>query len=187
MRHRRGLALLPVCLAGMLLAGCDAFHLNMGTGTDARPPIGHVRPDVAEMRLAEAAARAEAALTALARIRAAETAAPAVETPVVVPAALRRPVTLSWIGPVETLTETLATRAGYRFVAAGAPPVRPVLVAIAAEDTPLIEVLRDAGIQAGTTATVTVDAERRIVRLDWTGEHPGTGERPGTAPGRDGA
>ena len=187
MRHRRGLALLPVCLVAALGAGCDAFHLNMGMETDARPPIEDTTPDLAEARLVEAAVRAEAALAALARIQAAETAAPAVETPVVVPAVLRRPVTLDWIGPVETLTETLATRAGYRFVAAGAPPVRPVLVAIAAEDTPLIEVLRDAGIQAGTTATVTVDAERRTVRLDWTGEHPGTGERPGTAPGRDGA
>ena len=181
MRHRRCFALLPVCLAGMLLAGCDAFHMNLGMETDARPPIGDTPPDLAEARLVEAAARAEAALTALARIRAAETAAPAVETPVVVPAVLRRPVTLSWIGPVETLAETLAARAGYRFVAAGAPPVRPAMVAIAAEDTPLIEVLRDAGIQAGAAATVTVDAERHIVRLDWTGE------RPGIAPGRDGA
>ena len=41
-----------------------------------------------------------------------------------VPAVLRHPVTLSWIGPVETLAETLATRAGYRFIAAGAPPAR---------------------------------------------------------------
>ena len=42
------------------------------------------------------------------------------------------------------------------------------MVAIAAEDTPLIEVLRDAGIQAGAAATVTVDAERRhrAPRLD---------------------
>ena len=174
MRHRRGLSLLSVCLAGMLFAGCDAFHLNLGMETDAPPPIENTTPDLAEARLVEAAARAEAALTALARIRAAETA-PAVGTPVVVSPALRRPVTLSWIGPVETLTETLAARAGYRFVAAGAPPVRPLMVAIAAEDTPLIEVLRDAGIQAGAAATVTVDAERRTVRLDWT------------APGRNGS
>ena len=187
MRYRRCLALLTACLAGLVLAGCDAFHLNMGMDADAPPPIEDAPQDLAEARLVEAAARAEAALTALARIRAAETAAPAVATPVAVPAVLRRPVTLSWIGPVETLTETLAARAGYRFAAAGAPPVRPVMVAIAAEDTPLIEVLRDAGIQAGAAATVTVDAERRTVRLDWTGEHPGTGERPGTAPGRDGS
>ena len=170
MRHRRGLSLLPVCLAAMFLAGCDAFHLNMGMEADAPPPIEDARPNLAETRLVEAAARAEAALTALARIRAAETPAPAAEAPLVVPAALRRPVTLDWIGPVETLAETLATRAGYRFVAAGAPPVRPLMVAIAAEDRTLIEVLRDAGIQAGAAATVTVDAERRTVRLDWTAQ-----------------
>ena len=81
MRHRSGLSFLPVCLAAMLLAGCDAFHLNLGMEADARPPIENTPPDLAETRLVEAAARAEAALTALARIRAAETAAPAAEAP----------------------------------------------------------------------------------------------------------
>ena len=182
MRGLRGFSLLAVGLAAVLAAGCSHFPLNpdMDAGEPGRTE--DAPPDLAEVRLVEAAARAEAALTALARIRAAETPPPAVEVPLEVPAALRRPVTFDWIGPLDTLAETLALYAGYRFAGAGAPPVRPVMVAIAARKASLIEVLRDAGIQAGAAATLTVDAQRRTVRLDWTGEHPGTGERPGTAP-----
>ena len=187
MRYRRQFPLLSVCLAGMLCAGCDTFLPDIVVNGGARPPVTNAQTDPAEMRLAEAAERAEAALTALARIQAAETPPPAVGVPLEVPAALRRPMTLDWIGPLETLAATLARRAGYRFVGAGAAPVRPVMVAIEAANRPLIEVLRDAGIQAGTAATLTVDAERRTVRLDWTGRRPGTGERPGTAPGSGGS
>ena len=76
-------------------------------------------------------------------------------------------VTLDWTGPVETLAEELARRAGYRFFAAGPVPARPAIVAVKTRDAPLIAVLRDAGIQAGQAAVLTVDADRRIVRLDW--------------------
>ena len=81
---------------------------------------------------------------------------------------------------------------------AGAPSVRPVMVSVTVRDTPLIEVLRDLGLQAGNAATLVVDANGRTVRLDWTGEHPGPGdhpgpgkhpdsdERPGSAPGQEG-
>lgn len=84
------------------------------------------------------------------------------------PQALQRPVTVDWIGPLEALAETLARHAGYRFVTAGAPPVRPLMVAVSAEQTPVVEVLRDVGMQAGSGATLVVDASRRTVRLDWS-------------------
>ena len=168
MRALRGLSLLAVGLAAALAAGCSHFPLDLNTDEGEPRQTEDAPQDLAEVRLAEAAARAEAALTALARIRAAENPPPAaVEVSLEVPPALRRAVTLDWIGPVETLAEILAARAGYRFVHAGPPPVRPVMVTIAAKHTPLIEVLRDAGIQAGAAATLTVDAERHIVRLDW--------------------
>jgi len=155
------------------------------------PPAAH--PDAAEARLADAAVRAEAALSALARIEAAQATPPNAERPVSsslpgsspvpaeVPPELRRPVTLDWIGPLEALAETLARYAGYRFVVAGAAPVRPVMAAVTAEETPLIEVLRDIGLQAGSAATLVVNASDGTVRLDWSGE------RPGTAPGKEGA
>ena len=68
---------------------------------------------------------------------------------------------------VETLAETLARYAGYRFVPAGAPPARPVIATVTAQAAPLIEVLRDTGLQAGGAATLVVNANDRTVRLDW--------------------
>ena len=182
MSRRRAVPLFALCLVVALASGCSPFDLDLGSvDGDVLPPKEDTQPDLAEARLVDAAVRAEAALTALARVRAAETLLPAAEVPLTVPLALLRSMTLSWIGPLATLAETLAARSGYRFMAAGPAPVRPVMVAIEAEDTPLIEVLRDAGLQAGDAATLTVDAGLRTVRLDWTGE------RPGAAPGSGGS
>lgn len=175
MSRRRIALLLALGLTAPLAGGCAALGIEPGTDSGTPEASLERRPDPAEVRLAEAAERAEAALSTLARIRAAESPPPAAGLPVDVPAALHRPVTLDWIGPLEALAETLARQTGYRFVAAGPPPVRPVMVAVAAEETPLVEVLRDAGMQAGSAATLVVDASRRIVRLDWPA--PGSAER----------
>ena len=203
MTHSRALRLLAACCIALTAAGCTPFRT--GTPEVEPSPPAALRPDPAETRLAEAAVRAEAALTALARIESARTPAAVAgaprssPVPADVPAALRRTVTLDWIGPVETLAETLAQHAGYRFMAAGSMPVRPVMVTVRAAGTPLIEVLRDAGLQAGAAATLVVDAGNRTVRLDWTADHPGPGELPrtgehpdsrersGSAPGKEGS
>ena len=176
-----GTRIAPLLAAGLVTAltgGCAA--LNIGPGPVPEPARQNVewQPDPAGMRLAEAAERAEAALTALAMMRAADSPPPVPDVPVAVPKALQRRVTLDWIGPVETLAEALAGQAGYRFVIAGTEPAQPVMVSVSARDVPLIEVLRDTGLQAGNAATLAVDAGRRTVRLDWTGVHPGTGELP---------
>ena len=158
-------SLFAACAIAVFATGCTPFWTD-AQETELAPPAA-ARPDPAETRLAEAAERAEAALTVLARIRAAETSLPVGELPLEVPVPLRRPVTIDWIGPLETLAERLAAYAGYRFRTAGLAPVRPIMVAIAVEEMPLIEVLRDSGLQAGDAAILTVDAEERSVRLDW--------------------
>ena len=178
-------SLFAACAIALFATGCTPFWTD-AQETGLTPPAA-ARPDPVETRLAEAAERADAALTMLARIRAAETSLPAAELPLEVPSALQRPVTIDWIGPLETLAEHLAAYAGYSFRMAGPPPVRPAMVVIAAQAAPVIEILRDAGLQAGDAATLTVDAAQRTVRLDWTGERPGTGERPRTAPGSGGS
>ena len=162
-------------LAGLLagpLAGCVSW--SSGPPPVAAPAAANSDP--AEMRLVEAVERAERALASLAR------AAPDPESRLPdarsVPAALRTPVTLDWTGPVEALAEELARRAGYRFAKAGRPPARPLIVSVEADAQPLIAVLRDAGLRAGSAATLTVDAANRTVLLDWT-------EQPALTPERD--
>ena len=179
-------SLFAACAIAVFVSGCTPLW-EKTQETELAPSVA-ARPDPAEMRLAEAAERAEAALTMLARIRAAERSLPVAELPLEVPDALRRRVTIDWIGPVETLAERLAAYAGYSFRMAGPPPVRPAMVAIAAQAAPVIEVLRDAGLQAGDAATLTVDAEERSVRLDWAAAPlPSRPSAPVAAPGSDGS
>ncbi len=159
MRILTALAVIPALM--VMLPACATF------APDAAVAVKQIEPDRAEMLLTEAALRAERALVALARARSAEDPLADTALPRIVPAALLTTVTLDWTGPVETLAEDLARRAGYRFFAAGPVPGRPAIVAVKTTDAPLIAVLRDAGIQAGQAAVLTVDADRRIVRLDW--------------------
>ena len=164
-------AVLSGLLAGPL-AGCVSWT-PAPPATVAPVRTGPAETLVPEMRLVEAAERAERALASLARAVPApdpESRLPDVRS---VPAALRRRVTLDWTGPIETLAEELARRAGYRFAEAGRPPVRPLIVAVEAEGEPLIAVLRDAGLRAGSAATLTVDAARRTVLLDWAAPEGG--------------
>ena len=165
-------AMLSGLLAGPVagpLAGCVSW-------APARPQAiapAAGEPDPAEMRLIEAAERAERALASLARALAAPDPQSGMPRTDEVPAALRAPVTLDWTGPVEALAAELARRAGYRFAEAGRRPARPLIVAVEARAQPLIAVLRDLGFRAGGAATLTVDAAREAVLLDWSGRAQG--------------
>lgn len=184
---RLGAAGLAVMLAGPLagpLAGCTAWAPeHVAAEIPAAPDPAGTR--VPELRLIEAAERAERALASLARALPAPDAASAMPALDSVPAALRRPVTLDWVGPLEGLARALAKRAGWRFLMAGRPPARPLIVAVEAEDRPLIAVLRDAGLRAGGAATLTVDAAAQTVLLDWA-LVPGTASAPSATPGGGG-
>ena len=162
MRARGAVTLLGAAALGAVLAGCT---LRVPESPAAVVPRG---PDPAELRLVEAAERAERALASLARALPAPDRSSAMPDLDSVPAALRRPVTLDWAGPLEGLARALAERAGWRFLVAGRPPARPLIVSVEAEDRPLIAVLRDVGLRAGAAATLTVDAAAEAVLLDWT-------------------
>ena len=127
----------------------------------ACPAPRETPPDPAEIRLTEAAVRAEAALAALAR------GADPAPVPRIVPEPLLGRVTVDWTGPLETLAALLAERAGYAFATAGPRPARPPVAELRADRMPLILAFRDLGLQAGSAAALTVDAERGRVQLDW--------------------
>jgi defect-in-organelle-trafficking protein DotD len=61
----------------------------------------------------------------------------------------------------------LADRAGYAFQVNGDQPPAPVVITLQVRQKTVIEVLRDAGLQAGTRADVTVDANAKIVELNY--------------------
>ena len=154
------------CVAlAALLGGCAWVEAWLAP---EEAPVQMVRAaEPAELRLTDAALRAERALTGLQQIRAAQNPELAGELPRIVEPELLERVSLDWIGPLPTLLENLAEKAGYGFAEAGPRPVVPMLVSVSVEDEALLFVLRDVGLQAGSGVLVAVDAERREVRVDW--------------------
>ncbi len=162
-----GAALGGAVLGAFALTACQSLDLDWAKERAGKEQAT-VASDPAEIRLAEAAIRAQEALTRLAEIRSGGVA-PTVDVPRMVTPEFQTRVTLDWLGPLERLAERLAAGIGYGFVVAGPRPPAPVMVEIEVKDEPAIFVLRDVGLQAKDRAVLTVDAGRMQVRLDWIG------------------
>jgi hypothetical protein len=81
------------------------------------------------------------------------------------PPELRRSVTVNWVGPVQPLLQQLADRAGYEFQLAGNAPSSAIILSINVRNQPVIETLRDAGLQLGQRAKLRVDAQLKLIEL----------------------
>lgn len=158
-----------LCASAMTLMACETAK----SFSDSTPQLV-AEPDAVSAMLADAATRATNALETLAAVEHARgpaiAAAPIGDAPV----ELRRAITVNWVGPAEQVTKTLADRASYDFVTVGVAPTVPIIVSIDAENKPVIEVLRDVGLQLGLRADVRVDADNRIVEIHYS---PNTGAR----------
>jgi defect-in-organelle-trafficking protein DotD len=124
-------------------------------------------PDKATMMLAEAADRASVSLETLAAVEQSRSPGIAVAPIGDAPAELRRAMTINWVGPVEPISKTLADRAGYGFVVIGDAPPVPIVVNLDIENTPVIDILRNVGLQLGQRADVKVDASRKVVEIHY--------------------
>lgn len=129
-------------------------------------------PDNVSAMLADAADRASDALQTLAAIEAVRTPATNVGPVGNAPPELRRAISVNWVGPIEPITTTLAERAGYQFLTIGTAPPVPVVVSVDVENRPVIDVLRDIGLQLGVRGDVKVDSQRRVVEIHYP---PNTG------------
>jgi len=118
--------------------------------------------------LAEAADKASNALETLAAVEQNRSPGVSVQPIHNAPNELRRAITLRWAGPVEQVTRLLADRASYSFVTIGSKPPVPLVVNIDAENQPVVEALRDVGLQLGTRADIKVDSTRQIVELHYS-------------------
>lgn len=124
-------------------------------------------PDKVSLMLAEAADRASRSLETLAAVEQAQSPGVAVQPIHNAPDELERAITVEWIGPAEQLAQKLADRASYQFLAYGDPPPIPLLVNVNVENRPVIEVLRDIGLQLGARADVKVDAQKKMVEIHY--------------------
>lgn len=124
-------------------------------------------PDAVSARLAEAADKASHALQTLAAVENARTKQPAISAVENAPPELMRAMTVNWVGPVEPIVKSLADRAGYNFQTFGGPPPNTVVVSIDAENQPIIEIMRNIGLQLGNRANVKVNGKMRSVEIHY--------------------
>ena len=154
--HTKQIIALGLCLP--LIMGCSSNYMR------GNPQIV-AEPDKVSALLADAADRASASLEKLAAIESQKRSIPATANLDDAPVELKRGITINWIGPVEQLAEKLAQRASYSFQVYGSGPATPLIVSIDAENEPIIEVLRDIGLQMGSEAAVHVNAQDREIEI----------------------
>jgi defect-in-organelle-trafficking protein DotD len=123
--------------------------------------------DTVSLMLAEAAGKAATSLEALASVEQYRTPQAVVSTIPNAPQELRRGMTVNWVGPVEPMAKAIADKTGYQFNAIGDVPPAPIVVTVNAQNKQIIEVLRDMGLQLGGRGTLNVDANRRVIELQY--------------------
>jgi len=154
-----------VFLLTVLTVGISACTLPQGKQT--RDPQVVTEPDRVSLMLAEAADKASNALETLASVEQSKSPGVSVQPISNAPTELMRAMTITWIGPAEGILKRAADRAGYTYLALGDQPPSPLTVNIDAENMPVIDILRDVGLQLGVRADVKVDGTRRMVELHY--------------------
>jgi defect-in-organelle-trafficking protein DotD len=152
--------LLTLSGAVFLLAGCADWDQPV------TKPIA-TEPDIVTVKLAQAADKASKALDAIANIEQQQNpAAPPLQSADAEASPnLMQPVSLRWSGPIELVGRTLADRAGLRFRVKGNQPAVPVVVNVDAYQQPIVHVLRDIGLQAGSRADLAVDQNEGVIEV----------------------
>lgn len=156
---RSKFALVALALPFLLL-GCETYRAA------PRPQLV-AEPDPLTVRLANAADRAADALATLAAIEQKRTPVSLPPLAVNAPTELRRTMTVDWYGPPALLLQQMADIAGYNFQETGAKPTIPLVVRLEVRNRPIIEVMRDIGLQVEGRAAVKVDANARIVEISY--------------------
>ncbi len=159
---------LSIVLCLFIVTGCVSISKSFSDGA----PQLVASPDSVSAMLADAADRASKSLETLAAVEYSRAPGTSVAPINNAPIELRRAITVNWVGPVEIISKTLADRASYNFVVMGAPPPVPVIVSIDVENKPVIDVLRDVGLQLGLRGNVKVDSAHRVIEIHYS---PNTG------------
>lgn len=157
-RKNKRLVKAALMSALVLLAGCQMPQRNAQVVAS---------PDKVSLMLAEAADKASNSLQTLAAIEQQKAPGVAVQPITGAPEELERAITITWVGPPEQIVKKLADRASYNFVTLGNRPPVPLVINVDVQNKPVIEVLRDVGLQLGVRGDVKVDSEQKIIELHY--------------------
>lgn len=155
------ISLTLLLLLGVSISACSGQYSKI------RDPQVVASPDRVSLMLAEAADKASNALQTLAAVEQSRSPAVAMQPIHNAPSELKRAMTITWYGPAEQLVKKLADRASYTFLAVGDKPPVPLTVNIDVENEPVIDILRDVGLQFGVRADVKVDSTRRMIEIHY--------------------
>lgn len=155
----------------LLVSACSWTGYKSQDFSNASPQLA-AQPDAVGVMLADAADRVSTSLETLASVEYARTPGVAVAPVGDAPPELKRAITVNWVGPAEQIAKTLAERASYNFTTVGNAPPVPIVVSIDVENKPVIEVLRDLGLQLGLRGDIRVDGVAKSVELHYP---PNTG------------
>ncbi|MFA5040574.1 MAG: DotD/TraH family lipoprotein [Bdellovibrionales bacterium] len=180
---KRSNVMILVSGAAILLAGCsdiragwDSVFSSDSSSASAMPETAPVvplegavatEPDIVSVKLAQAADKAAKALDAIANIE--QHKNPSI-APMQIDYAraspnMMQPVSLRWSGPIEQVSRVLAEKAGMRFRVVGRTPQIPLVVNVDAYRQPILNILRDIGLQAGARADLSIDQNIGVVEV----------------------
>ncbi|MDD3288742.1 MAG: DotD/TraH family lipoprotein [Alphaproteobacteria bacterium] len=156
MKNCKYLSLFIMPLAAISLFGCaQSFEVK---------PIA-TEPDIIGERVAQAAETASRALNNISGIEQQRTPLKSVPDYTDAPSNLTKAITVKWSGPIDQIVRTLASHANVSFRIKGSVPPVPLVVSVDAYQQPIIQVLRDIGLQAGHRADLSVDAQHGIIEI----------------------
>jgi defect in organelle trafficking protein DotD len=146
-----------ILLFAVLISGCSS----------STQEVAYIKNDNVSVQLTIAAQKASNAILELAeveKVRTPTTAAPIIED---APRLLRQPMSIKWNGPIGPMAEKIAERAMYGFAEFGNGSTIPVLVQVDAVETPLVDILKNIGLQAGARANIIIDVENRNIEVHY--------------------
>jgi len=145
-------------VAGIIgLTGC-ATAQPLGSPAVATPGMPNI-----QTALNRAIARTDAAVRQLDGVPVTELAS--ARLPAVVPAELQQPIGWNYHGHLVPAVRALAKIVGYQAIVERARPHRPIPVAIDVHHVPVITVIRELGIQAGSSADVSIDPRTHTISV----------------------
>lgn len=147
----------------LLTSACESLPV----GFDNNTPQLVAEPDSVSAMLADAADRVATSMEKLAAVEYQRSPGVAVAPVNNAPVELRRSITVNWVGPVEPIVQKLASRSSYNFIILGSPPPVPIVVSLDVENMPVVEVLRDIGLQMGVRADIRVDGNSRTIEIQY--------------------
>ena len=140
------------------------------SGCASEPKIAIMSNNVtgtsAENKLADAADSVSKSLQELAEIESAthpKLSLPSPSEPELI--GMGQLASVDWSGPVGPFVKKIADSSNYKLHILGTQPAIPILISISAKNTPLADILRDAGFQCGNKANIVIYPASKIIEL----------------------